>query len=420
MGMIKDLPFEWRIGARYTRAGKRSGRNSFVSFISLVSMAGIALGVASLIVVLSVMNGFKQEVTDRMLAVLSHIELYDASGSLSDWHGMAAATLRNPEVKAAAPFVETSGLLLNNDTLRPTLVRGISPADEATVSDLVAHDMPHFAALTPGSYNAVLGRELARALHVKVGDHVMLALGNAQPTGGVYQPRMRALTVSGIFSAGDNTFDAGLAYINLQDGETLLQLPGPSGLRLRVADLYRAPQVARALQASLPGDVLLRDWTTRNSTWFAAVQSQKHMMFIILGMIVAVAAFNVVSTLVMSVTDKQADIAILRTLGASPGAIVRIFMVQGALVGLAGTAIGVGAGVLLALNLPAMAAAVEHLLGIQLLDPSIYFISAVPSDLHWDDVLQIGVVAAALAFLATLYPSWWAARVKPAEALRYE
>jgi len=420
MGMIKDLPFEWRIGARYTRAGKRSGRNSFVSFISLVSMAGIALGVASLIVVLSVMNGFKQEVTDRMLAVLSHIELYDASGSLSDWHGMAAATLRNPEVKAAAPFVETSGLLLNNDTLRPTLVRGISPADEATVSDLVAHDMRHFAALTPGSYNAVLGRELARALHVKVGDHVMLALGNAQPTGGVYQPRMRALTVSGIFSAGDNTFDAGLAYINLQDGETLLQLPGPSGLRLRVADLYRAPQVARALQASLPGDVLLRDWTTRNSTWFAAVQSQKHMMFIILGMIVAVAAFNVVSTLVMSVTDKQADIAILRTLGASPGAIVRIFMVQGALVGLAGTAIGVGAGVLLALNLPAMAAAVEHLLGIQLLDPSIYFISAVPSDLHWDDVLQIGVVAAALAFLATLYPSWWAARVKPAEALRYE
>ena len=384
-------------------------------------MAGIGLGVAALIVVLSVMNGFQKEVTDRMLSVLAHVEVFDNSGSMPDWRAEAAQAFKNPAVKGAAPFVETQGMLLRDDALRPAIVRGVLPEEEPNVSDVAGQTrMGSFKALQPGTFNIVLGIELARALRVNLGEKVTLMLAQGQVTPAGVLPRMRSFTVSGIFQAGHNEFDAGLAFINIEDGQRLLRLDGPSGLRLRLADMNQAPQVAAELKKSMPGDLWLRDWSKLNANWFAAVQTEKRMMFIILTLIIAVAAFNLVSTLVMTVTDKQADIAILRTLGASPRSIMKIFMIQGALVGILGTLLGVGGGVLVAMNIDVIVPFIEHLLGVQFLSKDIYFISTVPSDLRWPDVSKIGVLAVILAFLATLYPSWWAARVKPAEALRYE
>ena len=384
-------------------------------------MAGIGLGVAALIVVLSVMNGFQKEVTDRMLSVLAHVEVFDNSGSMPDWRAEAAQAFKNPAVKGAAPFVETQGMLLRDDALRPAIVRGVLPEEEPNVSDVAGQTrMGSFKALQPGTFNIVLGIELARALRVNLGEKVTLMLAQGQVTPAGVLPRMRSFTVSGIFQAGHNEFDAGLAFINIEDGQRLLRIDGPSGLRLRLADMNQAPQVAAELKKSMPGDLWLRDWSKLNANWFAAVQTEKRMMFIILTLIIAVAAFNLVSTLVMTVTDKQADIAILRTLGASPRSIMKIFMIQGALVGILGTLLGVGGGVLVAMNIDVIVPFIEHLLGVQFLSKDIYFISTVPSDLRWPDVTKIGVLAVILAFLATLYPSWWAARVKPAEALRYE
>ena len=384
-------------------------------------MAGIGLGVAALIVVLSVMNGFQKEVTDRMLSVLAHVEVFDNSGSMPDWRAEAAQAFKNPAVKGAAPFVETQGMLLRDDALRPAIVRGVLPEEEPNVSDIAGQTrMGSFKALQPGTFNIVLGIELARALRVNLGEKVTLMLAQGQVTPAGVLPRMRSFTVSGIFQAGHNEFDAGLAFINIEDGQRLLRIDGPSGLRLRLADMNQAPQVAAELKKSMPGDLWLRDWSKLNANWFSAVQTEKRMMFIILTLIIAVAAFNLVSTLVMTVTDKQADIAILRTLGASPGSIMKIFMIQGALVGILGTILGVGGGVLVAMNIDVIVPFIEHLLGVQFLSKDIYFISTVPSDLRWPDVTKIGVLAVILAFLATLYPSWWAARVKPAEALRYE
>ncbi|NRR31168.1 lipoprotein-releasing ABC transporter permease subunit [Oxalobacteraceae bacterium] len=421
MSIIQNLPFEWLVGLRYTRAGKRSGRNSFISFISLISMAGIGLGVAALIVVLSVMNGFQKEVTDRMLSVLAHVEVFDARGSMPDWQAAAAAARSNPEVAGAAPFVETQGMLVRDDVLRPSIIRGVLPEQEPNVSD-VAKQVRHgsFNDLQPGAYNIVLGVELARALHVNLGEKVTLALAQGQATPAGVLPRMRSFTVTGIFEAGHNEFDSALAFVHITDAEKLLRLDAPSGLRLRLVDMHRAPQVALDLKRSMPGDLIMRDWSKLNANWFAAVQTEKRMMFIILTLIIAVAAFNLVSTLVMTVTDKQADIAILRTLGAAPRSIMKIFMIQGALVGILGTLCGVGLGVLVALNIDVIVPFIEHLLGVQFLSKDIYYISSVPSDLRWPDVFKIGGVAVILAFVATIYPSWWAARVKPAEALRYE
>ena len=421
MSIIKNLPYEWLVGLRYTRAGRRSGRNSFISFISLISMAGIGLGVAALIVVLSVMNGFQKEVTDRMLSVLAHVEVFDLRGSMPNWQDAARDAFRNPSVRGAAPFVETQGMLLRDDALRPSVIRGVLPEEEPKVSDVAAQvRRGSFNELTPGAFNIVLGVDLARALRVNLGEKVTLALAQGTVTPAGVLPRMRSFTVVGIFEAGHNEFDSGLAFIHLNDAERLLRLDGPSGLRLRLSDMNRAPQVALELKYSMPGDLVMRDWSKLNANWFAAVQTEKRMMFIILTLIIAVAAFNLVSTLVMTVTDKQADIAILRTLGASPRSIMKIFMIQGALVGILGTACGVGGGVLIALNIDVIVPFIEYLLGVQFLSKDIYFISTVPSDLRWADVSKIGVLAVILAFLATLYPSWWAARVKPAEALRYE
>ncbi|MES2263517.1 MAG: lipoprotein-releasing ABC transporter permease subunit [Pseudomonadota bacterium] len=422
MSIVKNLPFEWLVGLRYTRAGKRSGRNSFISFISLISMSGIALGVAALIVVLSVMNGFQKEVTDRMLSVLAHIEVFDARGGMPDWQASAKDAFKNPAVKGAAPFVETQAMLTRGgDVLRPAIVRGVLPEQEPNVSDVVKHvRMGSFAELKPGAYNIVLGIELARTLQANIGEKVtmMLASGSVTPAGVL--PRMRSFTVVGIFEAGHNEFDSGLAFVHIEDAERLLRVDMPAGLRLRLEDMHRAPQVALELKQSMPGELIMRDWSKLNANWFAAVQTEKRMMFIILTLIIAVAAFNLVSTLVMTVTDKQADIAILRTLGASPRSVMKIFMIQGALVGILGTALGVAGGVLVALNVDVIVPFIEHLLGVQFLSKDIYYISTVPSDLRWADVGKIGVVAVILAFVATIYPSWWAARVKPAEALRYE
>ncbi len=420
MSFMHKMPFELLVGLRYTRAGKRSGRNSFISFISAISMAGIGLGVAALIIVLSVYNGFQKEVTARMLSVLGHIEIYQMGGPMPDWHATARNAFANPEVKGAAPFVELQALLAHGgDVLRPAVVRGILPEEEGKVSEVPQQvKQGSLADLRPGAFNIVLGVELAKALEVKVGGKVAMALAEGGMAGGA--PAMRTFTVVGIFEVGHNDFDSSLAYVHLEDGQRLLNLPGPFGLRLRVADVQEAPRVAFELKQTMGGDLLIRDWSKLNTNWFAAVQTQKRMMFIILTLIIAVAAFNLVATLVMTVTDKQADIAILRTLGASPGSIMKIFMVQGALVGVIGTALGIAGGVLIALNVGVIVPAIETLLGMKFLAKDIYFISAVPSDLRWPDVAAIGATAVGLAFVATLYPSWWAARVKPAEALRYE
>jgi lipoprotein-releasing system permease protein len=421
MSLIHKLPYEWIVGLRYTRAGKRSGRNSFISFISLISVSGIALGVAALIIVLSVMNGFQKEVTDRMLSVLAHIEVFDARGSMPDWEAKAREAFTNPAVQGAAPFVETQGMLLHDEVLRPAVIHGILPVEERKVSSVANQvKLGSLDELKPGSFNIVIGYSLARALRVSLGDKVTMLLAQAQVTPAGAMPRLRTFTVVGIFEAGHNEFDSAFAYVHLEDAERMERLDGPSGLRLRIKDLHQAPLVAQQLRQAMSGELIVRDWSKLNSVWFAAVQTEKKMMFIILGLIIAVAAFNLVSTLVMTVTDKQADIAILRTLGSSPRSIMKIFMIQGALVGLMGTMAGVGLGTLVALNVDVIVPFIEKMLGVQFLSKDIYFISSVPSDLRWMDVTRIGAISLALAFVATLYPSWAAARVKPAEALRYE
>jgi len=418
---MKDIPFEWLVGVRYTRAGKRSGRNSFISFISLISMAGIALGVAALIVVLSVMNGFQKEVRDRMLSVLSHIEVFDAGGALPNWQLTAREARLDREVLGSAPYVAAQAMMTRDDTVRGIIVRGVLPEQEPNVSDVASQvRQGSFSDLRAGQFNIVLGGELARGLQVGLGQKVTMIAPQGQVTPAGVIPRLKQFNIVGIFEAGHYEYDSTLAFIHLDDAQTMFKLSAPSGLRIKIADMQRAPDVALDLSRILTGDVLVRDWSKQNRNWFAAVQTEKRMMFIILTLIIAVAAFNLVSTLVMTVTDKQADIAILRTLGASPGSIMKIFMIQGALVGLLGTAIGVTLGVMVALNVDVLVPAIERLLGVQFLPRDIYLISALPSDLRWSDVSTIGAVAVVLAFFATLYPSWWAARVKPAEALRYE
>jgi lipoprotein-releasing system permease protein len=421
MSIIHKLPYEWQVGLRYTRAGKSSGRSSFISFISLISVAGIALGVAALIIVLSVMNGFQKQVTDRMLSVLAHIEVFDASGSMPDWQARAKEAAQNPAVLGSAPFVETQGLLVRDGIMRPSIVRGVLPGVEDNVSTVAKQIRAgSFDALKPGSFNIVLGYALARALGVGMGDKVTMVLAQGQVTPAGMVPRTRSFTVAGIFEAGHFDFDAALSFVHIEDAQRLERQGAPSGLRLRIANMREAPQVAAELKASMKGDLVVRDWPKLNANWYAAVQTEKKMMFIILTLIIAVAAFNLVSGLVMTVTEKQADIAILRTLGASPGSIMKIFMVQGAVVGVLGTLAGVAMGVGVSKNIGVIVPFIERLLGVEFLSKDIYLISTVPSELYTPDVVTIGIVSVVLAFAATIYPSWAASRVKPAEALRYE
>jgi len=417
-----NLPYEVRIGLRYTRAGRRARRrNAFISFISAVSMAGIALGVAALIVVLSVMNGFVKEVRERMLAAVSHVEIAAVGGHLADVPSVIAQVKRNPEVLAAAPFINAQGMFAQGDIVRGALVRGVDPALEPAVSDIARKTAgDDISLLVDGQFNVILGIDLARALRVTIGDKVTLISpqGTVTPAGVV--PRLRQFTVAGTFSSGHFEFDSSLAMIHIGDAQRLYRTDGPTGVRLRLKDAERAPQVASELAATLPAGLMIRDWSRQNPTYFAAVRAEKRMMFIILTLIVAVAAFNLVSTLVMTVTEKQADIAILRTLGASPRSVMTVFIVQGALIGVFGTLIGAAGGLLLAANLDVIVPAIERLLNVQFLPREIYFISSLPSEPRAADVVPITVISLVLSLLATLYPSWRASRTRPAEALRYD
>jgi lipoprotein-releasing system permease protein len=417
-----NLPYEVSIGLRYTRAGRRARRrNAFISFISAVSMAGIALGVAALIVVLSVMNGFVKEVRERMLAAVAHVEISGYAGFVPDPAAIAAQAKGNPEVVATAPYLNAQGMFAQGEVVRGALVRGIDPQLEPQVSD-IARKVSGGAItdLADGQFNVVLGVELARALRVSVGDKVTLISpqGNVTPAGIV--PRLRQFTVVGTFESGHFEFDSTLAMVHIGDAQRLYRQPGPSGVRLRLADAERAPQVASQLAQRLDPGLLVRDWSRQNPTYFAAVRAEKRMMFIILTLIVAVAAFNLVSTLVMTVTEKQSDIAILRTLGASPRSVMTVFIVQGALIGVFGTLIGVAGGLLLANNLDVIVPAIERLFSVQFLPREIYVISSLPSDPRAADVVPITVISLILSLVATLYPSWRAARTRPAEALRYD
>ena len=421
-----NWPFELQIGWRYTRAGRTGRRNGFISFISGVSMLGIALGVAALIIVLSVMNGFRKEVQDRMLSVIPHVEVLTADGSaLPDWRATLAQVKAVPEVGVqiigAAPFVSMQALMARGDTMRGVIVRGISPNEEATVTEVAAKLRDTvLARLVPGQWGVVLGIELARSLGVGEGDKVTVVLPGGEVTPAGVVPRLRQLTVVGTFDAGHYEYDSTLALVNLVDAAKLFRTEGPTGVQLRLSDLNQARSVAHTLQSALGPQYSVRDWTSTNRTWFSAVQIEKRLMFIILTLIVAVAAFNLVSTLVMTVTDKQADIAILRTLGASPRSVMGIFMVQGALSGVIGTLAGVVFGLLVAFNVGSIVAAIEALLRVSFLPASVYLISRMPSDPQSGDIVPIVVISLLLSFIATLYPSWRASRVQPAEALRYE
>ena len=417
-----ELPYEWQIGWRYTRAGRAGRRNGFISFISGVSMLGIALGVAALIIVLSVMNGFQQEVRDRMLSVIAHIEVHDASGgALPDWQATAAAAKRNNAVIGAAPFVATQALVSRGDEMRGAVVRGIDPVAEAEVTDLARRLKDReLATLKSGEWNILIGVEMARQLGVRPGDKLTLIAPGGQVTPAGVVPRLKQFTLSGVFDTGHYEYDSALALIHIEDAARLFRVEGPTGVQLRLNDVQAARSVAGELAQSLTSSVIVRDWTRTNRNWYDAVQIEKRMMFIILTLIVAVAAFNLVSTLVMTVTDKRADIAILRTLGASPRSIMGIFIVQGATSGVLGTFSGVGLGLLVAYNIDVIVPAIERLLGVAFLPGSIYVINHMPSQPLMSDVMPITLISLLLALLATLYPSWRASRVNPAEALRYE
>ena len=417
-----NWPYELQIGWRYTRAGRTGRRNGFISFISAVSMLGIALGVAALIIVLSVMNGFQKEVQDRMLSVIPHVEVLEPQGNaLPDWQATAAQARTNPEVIGAAPFISSQALVARGDDMRGAVIRGISPQDEPSVTDLAATlRNTTLKRLVPGEWDIVLGVELARALGVRAGDKVTLIVPGGQVTPAGIVPRLRQFTVVGTFDSGHYEYDSGLAWIHIDDAARLFKVDGPTGVQLRLRDLHRARAVAAQLADTLGPSVVVRDWTRTNRNWFAAVQVEKRLMFIILTLIVAVAAFNLVSTLVMTVTDKRADIAILRTLGATPRSVMSIFMVQGALSGVIGTLAGVGGGLLIAFNVDVIVPFIEQLLHVSFLPSSVYLISRMPSDPQSGDIVPIAVISLVLSFIATLYPSWRASRVQPAEALRYE
>ena len=413
------MRYELLVGLRYTRAKRR---NHFISFISAISMAGIALGVAALIVVLSVMNGFQKELRARILGVASHVQISGPNNQLPDWQPVAKLALQDPRVKAAAPFVNAQAMLSAGQAVRGSVVRGILPERETQVAEIGLHMRAgSLEALKAGEFGIVLGSELARALGVLAGDKVALIAPQGLVTPAGVIPRIKQFTVVGMFEVGMFEFDSGLALVHLADAQKLYQMgDAVSGVRLRLDDLFASRAVARELMAGLDRDYFATDWTRSHANFFRAVEIEKRVMFIILLLIVAVAAFNIVSTLVMLVTDKQADIAILRTLGASPGSIVQIFMVQGALIGVIGTLAGLVLGVLVGFNVATVVPFVENILGFKFLAKDIYYISDLPSDVQLGDVTTIGIVSLVLSFIATLYPSWRASRVNPAEALRYE
>jgi lipoprotein-releasing system permease protein len=412
-------PLALYIGLRYTGAKRR---NHFISFISLISIVGIGLGVAALITVLSVMNGFEQELRTRILGMASHASISGYQKPLSGWEALAERASQHPEVLGVAPYVQGEIMLTKGKKVSGALVRGILPDQEPEVSSVGEHmRRGRLDDLQAGEYRIILGSELAYSLGAQVGDQITMVTPQANFSPAGILPRLRRFRVTGIFDVGMYEYDRSVALVHLQDAARLFKLDDAiTGIRLKLMDLFRAPQVSRQLAGQIGDNLQVEDWTRKHANFFRAVQTEKRVMFVILTLIVAVAAFNIVSTLVMVVTDKRADIAILRTLGASPGVILRIFMIQGALIGLLGTALGVVGGVALALNVETIVPAIEEAFAVQFMPADVYYISDLPSKLNWPDVWQIGTVAFLLSFLATLYPSWRASRTQPAEALRYE
>jgi len=411
--------YELLVGLRYTRARRR---NRFIGINSLVSMIGIAVGVWALIVVLSVMNGFQKEVRSRILGVASHVQITAAGNRLANWQQVMQSASRHAHVLAAAPYVQAQAMLAAGQAVRGAVVRGILPEDEERVADFARYmKLGKLDALRPGEFGIILGVDLARALAVLPGDKVALVAPQGLVTPAGVIPRLKQFTVVGIFDAGIIDADAGLALVHLHDAQTLYQLGSAvSGVRLKLDDLFLARQVASELLTDLPQDVYAVDWTRTHANFFRAVEIEKHMMFIILTLIVLVAAINIISTLVVAVKDKQADIAILRTLGAAPGSVLQIFVVQGVLIGLVGTLIGVVFGIVTALNIDVIVPAIESAFHIKFLSKDVYMIPELPSDLQAGDVVAVALMGLGLSFIATIYPSWSASRVNPAEALRYE
>ena len=415
--MFHPLPLY--VGLRYTRAKRR---NHFISFISLISMLGIMLGIVALIVVLSVMNGFHKEIRERILSMASHATLTDPYGGMKDWQPLLERVRAHPDVVGAAPFVEVQAMLVGPSNVSGALVRGILPKEEDQVAEL-RRDMVSGSVddLEDGAFRIILGQDLAMYLGVGVGDKVTVVTPQVSATPVGIMPRLKRFTVSGIFSVGMADYDRNAAFIQMHDAAKLMNLgDSVSGIRLKVADLWEAPRLSREIAYDLGGVYRVVDWTQVHANFFRALAVEKRMMSIILFLIVAVAAFNIVSALVMVVTDKQSDIAVLRTLGLSPGRVMGIFVVQGTAIGFVGTLLGMIAGVLLALNLEPIIGGIEGLFGIHFLDPSIYYINELPSDVHLMDVVVIAGSAFLMSVMATLYPAWRAANTQPAEALRYE
>jgi len=412
-------PLSVFVGLRYTRAKRR---NHFISFISLTSMLGVALGVAALIVVLSVMNGFEKELRERILGMTSHAFITGVNGTLKDWQSLQEMIEGAEHLVDSAPFVEGQAMLSQGSRVRGSLIRGVNPKLEgrvSTIGDKVIQGK--FEALQPGSFGVILGKDLAMTMGVSTGDKVTLITPHVTPTPAGIMPRLKRLNVVGIFEIGMYEYDSALAIMNIEDAAKLFRIPNKvTGLRLKLDDVYQAPRITNNLLATLPASYRAADWTYQHANFFRALKTEKTVMFVILLLIVAVAAFNIVSTLIMMVTDKQADIAILRTLGMTPKNIMTIFMVQGTLIGIFGTLIGVGGGVALALNVETIIANLEQILGYQFLPADVYYISSLPSDLQWNDVTVIGITAFILSLLSTIYPSWRASKIRPAEALRYD
>jgi lipoprotein-releasing system permease protein len=412
-------PLELFIGLRYTHSKRRT---HFISFISMTSMLGIALGVTALITVLSVMNGFEKELRDRILGMASHATVTTYAGRLADWPALSQTLEEQPSILAMAPYVQGESMLSQGKRVSGALIRGVLPELEGGVSDVVSHiNGGDLDRLKEGEYSIILGNELAVALGAGIGDLVTVVSPQVTigPTG--ILPRLRRFTVVGIFEVGMYEYDRGVALVHIKDAARLFQLDdNVTGLRLKLEDIYDAPALARKLSVQLQGDYRVEDWTRQHANFFRAVKTEKRVMFIILTLIVAVAAFNIVSTLIMVVTDKRSDIAILRTLGTSPGSIMTIFIIQGVVIGVLGTALGVAGGVGLALNVETIVPAIEHLFNVEFLAADVYYISDVPSELHWKDVWVMASMAMGLCLMATLYPAWRAARTHPAEALRYE
>ncbi|KRG47402.1 cell division protein FtsX [Stenotrophomonas panacihumi] len=413
--MFKPLPVA--IGLRYLRAKRRNG---FISFISMASILGIALGVTVLITTLAVMSGFQKEIRDRLLQMAAHATVSADGAPLRDWETALRVASADPRVAGAAPYIESQALITGTRN-QPAIVRGVVPAQEDKVS-VLSQKMKQGStdSLTPGSYNILLGQELALWLGVNVGDKVVVMLAEPQATPFGAAPRYKRFTVSGIFEAGYNEIDRGLAVANMEDMARVLRMDGVTGVRLKLYDMDRAWEVASDLALKLPGDHRVSDWTQENANLYHSLRMEKTVMGILLSLIIAMGAFNLVSSQVMLVTDKQADIAILRTLGLTPGGVMKVFMVQGSLIGIIGTVLGVVGGITLTLNLERILGAIETLFHIKLLPEDVYYITGLPTDMQTPDVVAITVVALLMSFLATLYPAWRAARTQPAEALRYE